>query len=258
MDYLLRDAYFTGVNYGTFDMDRILRVLRPYKGRIVVKESGMHAVEDYLMSRYQMYWQVYFHPVTRSSEIILRQIFKRAHELYDRGFEFRFMLEPLPSLFEGTISMEQYIRLDEAFVQAVFMQWTQEKDEILSDLCDRFMERKLYKYIMLDHLDEVQQDYIRQQFIHAGLHPEYDLVIDSPTDLSYSIYRSGDNPMDKQIILLDQHETLKEISEVSEIVRSISGIRKGKYHLYFPDNKLKAAQHLLDPQISRLFDMDLS
>ena len=65
MDYLLRDAYFTGVNYGTFDLERILRVLRPHQGRIVVKESGMHAVEDYLMSRYQMYWQVYFHPVTQ-------------------------------------------------------------------------------------------------------------------------------------------------------------------------------------------------
>ena len=38
MDYLLRDAYFTGVNYGTIDLDRILRMLRPYHGRIVVKE----------------------------------------------------------------------------------------------------------------------------------------------------------------------------------------------------------------------------
>ncbi len=75
MDYLLRDAYFTGVNYGTFDLERILRIVRPYKGRIVVKDSGMHAVEDYLMSRYQMYWQVYFHPVTRSAEVILNKIF---------------------------------------------------------------------------------------------------------------------------------------------------------------------------------------
>lgn len=85
MDYLLRDAYYTGVNYGTIDIDRILRMLRPYNGRIVVKESGMHAIEDYLMSRYQMYWQVYFHPVTRSSEIILRQIFRRAKELFQEG-----------------------------------------------------------------------------------------------------------------------------------------------------------------------------
>ncbi|MMZ66934.1 hypothetical protein D1872_294690 [compost metagenome] len=105
MDYLLRDAYFTGVNYGTIDLDRILRMLRPYHGRIVVKESGMHAVEDYLMSRYQMYWQIYFHPVTRSSEIILRQIFKRAKQLMKQNCNFRFMLDPLPQLFEGSLSV---------------------------------------------------------------------------------------------------------------------------------------------------------
>src|SRR5699024_6313018 len=66
MDYLQRDAYYTGVSYGHFDMERILRVMRPLEDQVVIKSSGMHAVEDYIMSRYQMYWQVYFHPVTRS------------------------------------------------------------------------------------------------------------------------------------------------------------------------------------------------
>src|SRR5699024_12726503 len=61
MDYLLRDAYYTGVSYGHFDMERILRVMRPTEDQVVVKVTGMHAVEDYIMSRYQMYWQVYFH-----------------------------------------------------------------------------------------------------------------------------------------------------------------------------------------------------
>ncbi len=74
MDYLQRDAYFTGVSYGHFDMERILRVMRPREDQVVIKHSGMHAVEDYIMSRYQMYWQVYFHPVTRSAEVILTKI----------------------------------------------------------------------------------------------------------------------------------------------------------------------------------------
>lgn len=78
MDYLRRDAYYTGVSYGHFDMERILRVMRPREDQIVIKESGMHAVEDYIMSRYQMYWQVYFHPVTRSAEVILTKILHRA------------------------------------------------------------------------------------------------------------------------------------------------------------------------------------
>ncbi len=65
MDYLLRDAYFTGVN--VLSTSRvILRVIRPYKAALLTY-SGMHAVEDYT-SRYQMYMQVYFHPVSRDGK----------------------------------------------------------------------------------------------------------------------------------------------------------------------------------------------
>lgn len=78
MDYLQRDAYFTGVSYGHFDMERILRVMRPRKDMVVIKASGMHAIEDYIMSRYQMYLQIYFHPVSRSAEAVLNHILKRA------------------------------------------------------------------------------------------------------------------------------------------------------------------------------------
>ncbi len=93
MDYLQRDAYFTGVSYGHFDMERILRVMRPMDDQVVIKSTGMHAVEDYIMSRYQMYWQVYFHPVTRSAEVILSKIFQRAKVLYEDD-SYQFQLEP--------------------------------------------------------------------------------------------------------------------------------------------------------------------
>jgi HD domain protein len=62
------------VNYGTFDLTRILRVIRPYKGGIAFTYSGMHAVEDYIVSRYQMYMQVYFHPVSRGMEVVLNPL----------------------------------------------------------------------------------------------------------------------------------------------------------------------------------------
>ena len=82
MDYLLRDAYFTGTSYGNFDLERILRTIRMVDGRIVVKESGIHSVEDYIMARYHMYWQVYLHPVARSYEALLTVLFKRLKDLY--------------------------------------------------------------------------------------------------------------------------------------------------------------------------------
>ncbi|KAA9003583.1 HD domain-containing protein [Paenibacillus spiritus] len=254
MDYLLRDAYYTGVNYGTIDIDRILRVLRPYNGRVVVKESGMHAIEDYLMSRYQMYWQVYFHPVTRSSEIILRQIFRRAKELYTNGYPFRFMIEPLSDLFEDEISVRQYLLLDEALVQTAFMQWTREKDELLSDLCNRFIHRRLYKYVEMESLDMETIDEIRRCFREAGLHPEYDLEIDFPTDLPYDVFRPGEGFHGKQILLLDRQERLREISEVSDIVRSISGIHRGRYHLYVPQDKLMPLLPHLPGNVRAIFE----
>jgi uncharacterized protein len=237
MDYLLRDAYFTGVNYGTFDLERILRVIRPYRGRIVVKESGMHAVEDYLMSRYQMYWQVYFHPVTRSSEILLRKIFLRARALYEDGYRFGFLPEPLRSLMEGTMNVEQYFWLDESFMQMAFMQWTQERDRILSDLSGRFLHRRLFKYMTMEQVEPERIERVREQLRYLDLEPGYYMELDFPKDLPYDVYRPGTEDEKLPIYLLSSNEELLEISSMSEIVQSISGIHMGKYHLYFPETE---------------------
>ncbi|MDO3412917.1 HD domain-containing protein [Saccharibacillus sp. CPCC 101409] len=253
MDYLLRDAYFTGVNYGTIDIDRILRMLRPHNGRIVVKESGMHAVEDYLMSRYQMYWQVYFHPVTRSSEIILRQIFRRAAELHKEGYAFEFLPQPLPGLFVNELSVKEYLKLDESLIQTTFMQWSDEKDPILRELCCRFLHRRLYKYVEVDSIDMETIDEIRASFEQVGLHPEYDFEIDFPTDLPYDVFRPDDSGMGNGIILIDKQGKLREISEVSDIIRSISGLHRGKYHLYYPHHKLSSVISRLPAHIASIF-----
>ncbi|MEJ8302981.1 HD domain-containing protein [Saccharibacillus sacchari] len=253
MDYLLRDAYFTGVNYGTIDIDRILRMLRPYNGRIVVKESGMHAVEDYLMSRYQMYWQVYFHPVTRSSEIILRQIFRRAGELYKEGYDFAFLPQPLPGLFTNELTVKEYLKLDESLIQTTFMQWSDEQDSILSELCCRFLHRRLYKYVEVDSIHPETVDKIRSSFEKVGLNPEYDFEIDFPTDLPYDVFLPNSTKRGNQILLLTKQDKLREISEVSDIVRSITGLHRGKYHLYYPHHKLAEVFSRLPQEIASIF-----
>ena len=235
MDYLLRDAYFTGVNYGSFDLERILRMLRPYKGNIVVKESGMHAVEHYLMSRYQMYWQVYFHPVTRSSEIILRKIFARAKELYQQGHVFSFMLEPLPKLFANELTVQDYLLLDEALLHTVMMRWTVDKDPILADLCSRFLYRKLFKYEPITGPDDPAVHNRQAMLAAEGLDLFYYMEIDFPTDHFYDVYRPGESGTKSPILLLTEKDEIVEISEKSEIVRSISaGPLQGSYQLYYP------------------------
>ncbi|MFC5452665.1 HD domain-containing protein [Paenibacillus aestuarii] len=236
MDYLLRDAYFTGVNYGTFDLERILRVIRPYKGHIVVKESGMHAVEDYLMSRYQMYWQVYFHPVTRSAEILLHKIFARAKHLYEDNYNFSFMVDPILHLIQNKLSLEDYLLLDESVMQTMLTFWCSENDSILVDLCRRFLDRKLYKYSTFEESSNkrvIQR--MEQAMREAGFDPIYYMEIDFPSDLSYDVYRPGESDEKLPILLLDHREHLTEITHKSEIVRSISGIHMGAHHIYYPE-----------------------
>lgn len=66
-DYLLRDSYHAGVNYGKYDLKRILRTLTvlkdPETGNFLIgiDKNGWHAAEGLIVARYQMFSQVYFH-----------------------------------------------------------------------------------------------------------------------------------------------------------------------------------------------------
>ena len=67
MDYLLRDAYHSGVQYGHYDLGRVVHTLRLCADHetgghyIGVEEDGIHAVEGLLIARFMMFTQLYFH-----------------------------------------------------------------------------------------------------------------------------------------------------------------------------------------------------
>lgn len=239
MDYLQRDAYFTGVSYGHFDMERILRVMRPREDQVVFKYSGMHAVEDYIMSRYQMYWQVYFHPVSRSAEVILTKILQRAKELSGTGYQFKREPDHFKSFFRHEETLKDYISLDESIMFTYFQEWMKEEDFILADLCDRFVNRKLFQYINFDPAKEYRKLVeLEQLYKKAGINPEYYLVVDSSSDLPYDFYRPGEEEERLPIHLLMPNDDLRELSRSSDIVDAISGKRRTDHKLYFPEDVL--------------------
>ncbi|MFB5663235.1 HD domain-containing protein [Alteribacillus sp. HJP-4] len=244
MDYLQRDAFYTGVSYGHFDMERILRVMRPMEDQAVIKYTGMHAVEDYIMSRYQMYWQVYFHPVTRSAEVILSKILHRVKVLHHRGYDFRQKPGHFTGFFEGNLSLEGYLELDESVTLYYFQMWQKEEDEILRDLCQRFMNRRLFKYVEFDH-NFVMREWTRLQelFLKAEIDPDYYLVVDSSSDLPYDFYRPGEEEERMPIHLLMPEGKLRELSRESDVVEAISGKKRTDHKLYFPAELLETPGH---------------
>lgn len=231
MDYLQRDAYFTGVSYGQFDMERILRLMRPSKDEVLIKESGMHAVENFIMSRYQMYWQIYFHPVSRGGEVLLNNCLKRAKQLYNEGYQFKMYPTDFIPFFEETVTIEQYVDLDEVVVQYYLKAWVNEDDAILSDLARRFINRDLFKYMPFDG-SIITITELTDLFVQAGIDPNYYFVSESFTDLPYDYDRPGSNR--QPIHLLRRNGTIREISNESLVISSITGINREDYKLYYP------------------------
>ncbi len=231
MDYLQRDAYFTGVSYGMFDMERILRLMRPSKDEVLIKESGMHAVENFIMSRYQMYWQIYFHPVSRGGEVLLNHCFKRAKYLYEQGYAFKISPRDFVPFFENRATVEEYIKLDETDVTYYLKEWMEETDPILSDLSRRFINRDLFKYLPFDG-SIITITELRDLFQQAGIDPDYYFVSDLFSDLPYDYDRPGSNR--QPIHLLQNNGSIREISSQSLIISSITGIKREDYKLYYP------------------------
>ncbi|MBK3495687.1 HD domain-containing protein [Viridibacillus sp. YIM B01967] len=252
MDYLQRDAYYTGVSYGHFDMERILRVMRPREDQVVIKSSGMHAIEDYIMSRYQMYWQVYFHPVSRSAEVILTKILHRAKALSEKGYTFLHEPTHFRAFFVGEIKLEDYLALDESILLTYFQLWMQETDPILSDLSRRFVNRKLFNYVEIDPAKDYQKlRELEELFRKAGIDPTYYLVLDSSSDLPYDFYRPGEEEERLPIHLLMPNDEIRELSRSSDVVDAISGKRRTDHKLYFPEDILQESgkKKLLRKQI---------
>lgn len=71
MDYLPRDSYFTGAEYGKIDYYRLTSSFVVAKGRLALDRSALNSLESMLISRYEMFKAVYFHKTVRSAEVML-------------------------------------------------------------------------------------------------------------------------------------------------------------------------------------------
>jgi len=152
MDYLIRDSFFTGVAEGIVGIDRIIKTLNVYQDKLVVESKGIYSVEKFIIARRLMYWQVYLHKASVSSEVMIVNILKRVRELIQSGQsvyldkELQFFLEnPIDSKNLSDEVIEHFIRLDDINIQFAMKQWQYDEDRILSELCNSILNRRLFK-----------------------------------------------------------------------------------------------------------------
>jgi HD superfamily phosphohydrolase len=208
--------------------------------RVYVESKGLYAVEEYLQARYYMFRQVYFHRTLRSAEVVLIATLRRARALMERdqiGFRMRgSVFEKM--LMQKEVSTSEYLQLDDTDVTFHLKQWSRESDAALSDLSTRFMNRKLFKAIDLTLTGDSAERFLsraKDVVRGAGYDPEYYLIMDRAADVPYYGYYSPKGIEPESLIYIEAdgpQSEIREISEVSEVVRGMHGYRIDR--VYFP------------------------
>ncbi len=230
MDYLQRDAYYTGVTYGKFDLSRILRVIRPYQEGIAFQVQGMHAVEDYIVRRYQMYMQVYFHPVSRGMEVTLDRMLTRARDLFKKG-ELVPSIPQLEPFFNQNYTTHDYLKLDDNVIMYAVLAWTSSEDQYLRELAHMFLDRKPLKSVEFDRETDLEiVEYLRDLVDQLFYDREYFTMVNRSSDISYDYSLKEKAP----ILLIYPDGELENLSEISPIVDTLSDHLHGNDRLYVP------------------------
>ncbi|MCY0879754.1 MAG: HD domain-containing protein [Firmicutes bacterium] len=238
LDYLMRDSLATGVDYGKFDLARIIRVLQPVDGRLVVRQSALHTVEAYLLARYFMYWQVYFHPVSRAGEVLLRGILERARNLVLSGKPLVLPHPALLAFLRGEATLDQYLALDDTILYAAFAVWQRDEDVVLSDLCQRFLHRRLFKEIPWSARASEWMETLKARVAAYGYDPQYYCVVDETSTVYYDYYLGRDRePSHNEAIWLYDKRSgkLTEVSSVSLPIQAIAQEHRPLRRIYVPE-----------------------
>lgn len=253
MDYLLRDSLMTGVKYGVYDLEWIIKSLEidEANDRLYVSARGIYAVEDYLQARYYMYRQVYFHRTLRSAENVLRSLVRRALTLFQTGAE---IWTAHGTSFEkvlksAKLTLAEHLELDDADIMFHIKQWRDANDKILSDLARRFLDRKLFKAFDLDMPEDEKSTFLEnaEKIVkNAGFDPQYYFIEDKAGDHEYYFYtQSADEP--KNLIYVEDGFSRPRIREISEISTAVRGLQKGyrMHRICFPPE--------LKPEIAKIY-----
>ena len=217
MDYLSRDAYMTGAAYGIIDYFRILRSMKIINNKLVCKASGVHSIESYLMSRYHMYFQVYYHPVARSYEALLESIYERIKDLSNKNYKLEANLRKFLRVLKNNDDLDAYLELDDAYVQGFIKQLAYSKDKILNTLCNAILNRHLFKCVDLaNDPDENELEQIKNRFNEENIKYFYKAV-----NAKGEAYKHSKKSDINDIKVLLPNGKVKSLDQYSPIIKSL-------------------------------------
>ena len=235
LDYLRRDSHFTGVVEGRIGVERILKTMQvhPIEGgpgaKIAVEHKGIYAVENVLIARRLMYWQVYLHKAVVAGDHVLRFALTRARHLIESGNNhatdgvspnLKFFLEHEV----GTEDLNRedvlaaFIRLDDADILYSLKRWSGSSDAVLAELSRRFVARDLFRCVFLEAAPDANAIGEWREQVAVYLRK---MGIDEPNMADYFLAtgrsrHSAYERVEESVRILNSDGTVQELSESAD------------------------------------------
>ena len=225
MDYLVRDSYFAGVEYGKIDVIRLINSLDIIDGVLAMNVATLYALEAFVIARYEMFKAVYFHRTVRAAEVMIIRAMDYANE----------------TLNLTTFKIpEEYLELDDSSVllRLLSLQDVSDKKIIFAyELASMYLNRNLFKCVhetIVHHRsdfftnvlsrDEVRNQIAKEVGDKAGINQEY-IIIDVPNVPSVPYYPLQGQPSDIPVFQKnpDGKKELRQISEYSQLIKTLIG-----------------------------------
>ena len=257
LDYLKRDAFFTGVNEANIGSSRIIDMLDMVDDQLVVDKKGIYSIENYLVSRRLMYWQVYLHKTSVAAEHVMINALLRAKQLmavdkgqltvdsYHSGSSqlstvncqlspaLRFFLYndiDRQTFFSNPDCLRHYLTLDDNDIWSAMKVWCNHPDPILSLLSHDFINRNIFKIEISDQpvSDERKQEKLQE------LSQRYDISINDANYLISNIEVGKDmySLDDDQIEIRFNDGTTHNLMEASDMLSPSLASKKVRKHYF--------------------------
>ncbi len=242
LDYLNRDSFYTGVYEGKIGADRIIKMLDVANDKLVVEEKGIYSIENFLVSRRLMYWQVYLHKTVISAENMVLRVVQRARELMQQGIEvwasphLQFFLSSdltMQDFKSDNTILERFVSLDDHDIWGGIKQWASHPDKVLSFLATSILNRRLFKVIISSKPIEAEMllgisELVQEKFGISEADVKYLMISGNIGNYAYDI--EG-----QTIDMLTKSGYVMDIAEASDLpnIRALSN-KVEKYYVCYP------------------------
>ena len=239
LDSLKRDAFFTGVNEANIGSSRIIDMLDVIDDQLVVDKKGIYSIENYLVSRRLMYWQVYLHKTSVAAEHVMINALLRAKQLAQQGAEL-FATPALQFFLSNNINREaffsrpeclqNYLALDDNDIWSALKAWCNHPDPILSLLSRDFVNRNIFKVETSDEpfTDEHRQERLAELALRYHITPDEANYLIADIEVGKDMYSLDDD----QIEIRFNDGTTRDIIEASDMLNTSLASKKVRKHYF--------------------------